>query len=226
MGSGFVDATRTKARGVATMDVPLNVEVSCSDGACGRSTVIIVDPKTQRVTHVVVQDEGNEYLVPIGAISDSSATHIRLSWSVAELRQAESFIQEVPADEEHLDMMSNAMVSSSVFGPYTSPDAAYMVDALGDATMEQELVPANEMAIHQDARVEAIDGTVGEVEEFIIDPETNEISHLVLRKGHFWGERDVSVPVNEIDRVEDDVVYLKLDRKSVGHLPAVRAPKK
>ena len=151
---------------------------------------------------------------------------IRLSWSLAELHQAESFVQEVPADEEHMDMMSNAMVGSSVFGPYTSPDAAYMVEALADATMEQEQVPDNELAIHQDARVEATDGTAGIVDEFIIDPETNKISHLVLRKGHFWGDRDITVPVNQIDRVEDDVVYLKMDKKAIGHLPAVRAPKK
>jgi sporulation protein YlmC with PRC-barrel domain len=188
--------------------------------------VIIVDPRTKQVTHVVVQDEESEYLVPMAAIAASSATHIRLSWSRAELRQASSYIQEVPADEEHLEMMTNVMVGSSVFGPYTTPDAAQMVEALGDATMEQELVPADELALHQGARVEATNGTVGEVDEFVVDPETNSITHLVLRKGHFWGERDVTVPVSEIDRVEDDVVYLRLDRKAVGKLPAVRAPKK
>jgi sporulation protein YlmC with PRC-barrel domain len=208
------------------MDIPLSVEVFCSDGACGRSTVIIVDPQTQQVTHFVVKDEAREYLVPIAVIAESSATSIRLNWSVSELRQAKSFIQEVPADQEHMEMMGDAMVGSSVFGPYTSPDAAYMVDAMADATMEQEQVPANELAIHQDARVEATDGTVGTVDEFIVDPETNKISHLVLRKGHFWGERDITVPLNEIERVEDDVVYLKLDKKTIGHLPAVRAPKK
>ena len=208
------------------MDVPLDVEVYCSDGACGRSTVIIVEPQTQQVTHFVVQDGGFQYLVPIGVIADSSAVRINLSWSREELRHAKSFVEEVPADEAHLEMMSDAMVGSSVFGPYTSPDAAHMVDALSGATMEQELVPDNELAIHQGARVEATDGTVGSVDEFIIDPGTNKLSHVVLRKGHFFGERDVTVPVSEIERVEDDVVYLKLDKRAVGHLPAVRAPKK
>ena len=208
------------------MDVPLNVEVFCSDGACGRSTVIIIDPHTQQVTHFVVQNEGNEYLIPINAIAESSATQLRLSWSRTELRQAKSFIEEVPADEEHMEMMGDAMVGSSVFGPYTSPDAAHMVDAMADAMMEQEQVPANELAIHQDARVEATDGTVGTVDEFVVNAETGKITHLILRKGHFWGDRDVAVPLDKIDRVEDDIVYLRLDRKAIGSLPAVRAPKK
>ncbi len=208
------------------MDVPLNAEVSCSDGTCGRSTVIVVDPRTQQVTHFVVVDDHTAYLVPIGAIADSSTSHIRLSWSIAELLQAEPFTREVPADEEHIEMMRNAKGGSPVFGPYTKEDAAHMVNALGDATMEEEQLPPDEIGIHQNARVEATDGTVGEVAEFIVDAQTNKISHLVLRKGHLWGTRDVWVPVDEIDHIEDDIVYLKLNRRAVDQLPAVRAPKK
>ena len=53
------------------MDIPLNVEVRCSDGAGGKSTVIIVHPGTQQVTHFVVDSHGSEYLVPIGAVAES-----------------------------------------------------------------------------------------------------------------------------------------------------------
>jgi sporulation protein YlmC with PRC-barrel domain len=208
------------------MDVPLNVEVHCSDGACGRSTAIIVDPATNQVTHFVVQDGEAEYLVPISVIADSSATRINLRWSLKELAGAEPFVREVAADEEQLEIMSAAMAGSSALGPYTSPDPAYIADALSNATVMQEHIPENELAIHQEARVEATDGDVGQVDELIIDPETNVISHLVLRQGHFWGKRDITVPVDQIDHVEDDVVYLKLDKKAIGQLPSIHAPKK
>jgi len=208
------------------MDIPLNVEVYCSDGACGKSTVIIVERASRRVSHFVVETPENEYLVPIEAIVASTSVRIDLRWTLEELSHAESFVKEVPADEEHLAMMADAMTSSSVFGPYSSPDAAYVVQALSDATMEEEQVGVNEVAIHRDARIEATDGDVGKVDELIIDPETNKVSHLVLRKGRLWSKRDVTIPLEAVDHVAGDVIYLRLDKKAIEQLPAAPAPNK
>ena len=60
------------------MNIPLITNVRCSDGAAGRSTVIIIDPRTETVTHVVVDSQGTEYLVPIDVISESGTDHIQL----------------------------------------------------------------------------------------------------------------------------------------------------
>ncbi len=207
------------------MDVPLDVEVYCSDGAHGRSTAIIVDPQNEQVTHFVVEAEGSEFLVPIDAVAESAPNRIQLRWSWAELTGAESFTKQVPADEAHMEILAAEMAGSSVLGPYTSPDAAYMAEML-TATMREEQIPDKELAIHSGARVEATDGDIGRVDELLIDPQTNRISHLVLRKGHFWGKRDVTIPVDQIDRVKEDVVYLKLDKAAAGQLPSVPAPKK
>jgi sporulation protein YlmC with PRC-barrel domain len=174
----------------------------------------------------VVQAEGSEYLVPLAAIAESSPVRLQLHWSRAELAHAEPFLKEVPADEAQMALLAAEMAGSSVLGPYTAPDAAYMTEALAAATMRDELVPPNELAIHLEARVEATDGDVGKVDEFVIDPDNNRISHLVLRKGHFWDKRDVTIPVEQIDHVEGDVVYLKLNKAAVGHLPSAPAPQK
>jgi sporulation protein YlmC with PRC-barrel domain len=208
------------------MDVPLNVEVYCSDGVCGRSTAIVVERATRQVTHFVVQSEEGEYLVPIGVIVESSPVRIDLRWSREELRAAEPFVKEVPATEEEIAIMSAAMTQSSVMGPYTAPDAAYMVTYLSNATVPQEQVSEGEVAIHRDDRVEATDGDAGKVDELIIDPATNRISHLVLREGHFWGKRDITIPLDQVDHAANGVIYLKLDKKAIGRLPAVQAPKK
>jgi hypothetical protein len=37
---------------------------------------------------------------------------------------------------------------------------------------------------------------------FVVDPKTGHITHLVLREGHLWGQRDVAIPVNAIERIE------------------------
>jgi len=36
------------------MDTPLDIEVFCTDGPCGQSTAVIINPISQKVTRVLV----------------------------------------------------------------------------------------------------------------------------------------------------------------------------
>jgi sporulation protein YlmC with PRC-barrel domain len=69
--------------------------------------------------------------------------------------------------------------------------------------------------------VEATDGKVGRVDEFLINPKTDHITHLVLREGHPWGRKDVTIPVSQIDHYKENTVYLKLDKHGIEALPAI-----
>jgi hypothetical protein len=42
-----------------------------------------------------------------------------------------------------------------------------------------------------------------------------------MREGHLWGQRDVTIPISKIDRMEENTVYLKLDKESVEALPTI-----
>ena len=50
--------------------------------------------------------------------------------------------------------------------------------------------------MHPGASVEATDGQVGRVQEFVIDPQNNRVTHLVLHEGHLWGKKDVTIPLD------------------------------
>jgi sporulation protein YlmC with PRC-barrel domain len=207
------------------MDIALDAEVHCSDGACGKSTAIIVEPNTEKVTHFVVQVEGSQYLVPIEAIADSTADRIQLRWSREELAAAAPFEKTVFAGEDLGAYTAPGMTGASIAWPYDA-DNAYMLQAAAAAYVPIEQVPEGERAIHSGAYVEATDGGVGHVEAFLIDPGTGRITHLLLRQGHLWGKRDISIPLDQIDRVEDDVVYLKLSKDAIGALPGVPVHRK
>jgi hypothetical protein len=45
---------------------------------------------------------------------------------------------------------------------------------------------------------------------------------MVLEEGHLWGKKDVEIPLADIDRVEDGIVYLTLDKRTIENMPAVR----
>ena len=87
--------------------------------------------------------------------------------------------------------------------------------------VEIERVPHGELDIHRGAKVHATDGKVGQVDEFLVSPDDHLISHLVLREGHLWGKKLVTIPVSEIDHFEADQVFLKLDRQAIEQLPSI-----
>jgi hypothetical protein len=62
---------------------------------------------------------------------------------------------------------------------------------------------------------------VGRVDEFLVNPENEHITHLVMREGHLWGQKDVTVPVSAIDHFDEDTVYLKLNKQEIEALPTI-----
>lgn len=197
------------------MDIPVSAEVKCADGVCGRLTYVIVDPVTRQVTHVVVKERGfphTERLVPVELVLESTPHFLRLRCTEAGLAALEPFSETDYIREEipYFDKTVEAYLMRPYFVPVTT-----MVP------VEHSHVPPGEVAVRRGARVEAIDGRVGQVDEFLVDPQNDHITHLVLREGHWWGQKDVTIPVSQIDRIKEDTVYLKLDKHSIERLPAL-----
>jgi sporulation protein YlmC with PRC-barrel domain len=69
--------------------------------------------------------------------------------------------------------------------------------------------------------VQARDGHVGRVDEFLVDPTNGHITHLIMREGHLWGQKNVTIPVSEIDHIDEDTVHLKMDKREIELLPAI-----
>ncbi len=200
------------------MEIPINAEVNCTDGVYGETTCVIVDPISEQITHVVVQENRGEYaehLVPIAQVVDAAPHQVRLRCTQAELAAMPDFV------EQQFKRVPMPFVrypaEQYMVWPYVIPDGAGTVLT----PVRRELIPNNELALHRGSWVMATDGHVGEVEEFIVDPADAHITHLILRKGHFWGHKDVSIPVTEIDRIEADTIYLKLNKHAIGQLPPI-----
>ena len=67
-----------------TKDIPVRAEVWCSDGLCGRSDELIVNPTTRQVTHLIVKEEQGSYserLVAVENVAESSPKRINLTCS-------------------------------------------------------------------------------------------------------------------------------------------------
>jgi len=200
------------------MDIPINAEVHCSDGPVGTVRCVIINPITKKVTDIAVGEKHFphlEVLIPLKLISETTPECVQLSCTRAELRNREPFteVQFIPGSDSYHDLEYE--FGQYHLWPYVEPDEYEFPSAV-------ERIPYNEFGFHKGAKVWDKDNQrVGTVDEFLIEPSDGHITHLVLRKGHLWGQKDVTIPVSEIDRIEEDEVYLKLNKHKIEQLPAI-----
>lgn len=200
------------------MDIPVDAEVFCTDGLCGRSTCVILNPKTQEVTDLVVKENESphqEILIPVTAITATTPDSINLRYTRHEVADLQPFIE---TDYVQVDIPRPA---DGIY--YMMPYAHPQVETLA---VEHRAIPADELAVRRGTWVEATDGRVGRVDEFLVDPENDHITHLVLREGHLWGQREVTIPVSEIERIEENTVHLKIGKRKIEALPAIPVRRK
>ena len=200
-------------------DIPFNAEVHCVDGRAGWSSAVIIDPIQQKVTHIVVKDNHAPWaggrLVPLERIEESNPEVIRLDCAKSELAKMEPFIA-----KHYVQKEAREYPTSFYGGEGPSYIKAY-VFAAEVVPVEVERVPPGELAVHRSAEVRATDGWVGRVDEFLVDPASQQITHLVLREGHLWGQRELTVPISAIEQVSEETVYLNIDKQTVQSLPDV-----
>ena len=195
------------------MDISINAKVSCSDGPCGRPTRVILKPTTKAITHLVVSNESfpeTDYLVSIDHIVESNADQIRLNCSLEELSKMPIFnqIQFVPSE------LAGFIGGLFLMWPYYSPAGSHIIN-------EKDNIPADELAVRRGSRGEATDGDVGRVDEFLINPDNDRITHLVVHEGHLWGQKDITIPIGLIDHFTGTTIYLKLNKQEIEKLPRI-----
>jgi hypothetical protein len=203
------------------MEIPLNAHVECTDGVCGHSAYVLINPVIEQVTHLVVREDSfpnTEYIVPVDIVSETIADTIQLSCSKAELEKMDPFIKTEYVEEKVSDKYVNYggglyQAGSYYYMPYVIPGMTVQVP------VELRQIPPGELSVRRGTRVEATDGYVGHVDEFVVNPENCHITHLVMREGHLWGQKDVIIPLSAMGDTHDDTVFLNLAKHQIESLP-------
>ena len=192
--------------------IPLNTDVECTDGFCGQSTCVIVDPATFQVTHLAVKQSGGaqtDRLVPVDKITETTPDLIRLNCTATELADLTSF-----TTTEFREVEVPRYIADSYTTHYYVPEITKM-------KVEKEHIPGGKFAVSEGAEVVATDGPVGHVDELWFDPSTGKMTHLILREDHILGDKDVVIPVSVIQTATGDTVRLKVDHATIASLLAI-----
>jgi sporulation protein YlmC with PRC-barrel domain len=201
------------------MEIPLQAQVECTDGVCGLSVYILINPLIDEVTSLVVRETSSntEYIVPVDVVSATIADTIQLRCSKAELEKMLPFVQTEFVQEKVLDYAGYRGgiygLGSYFYMPYVTSEIRVPVSA------EHQQIPTGELAVHRGTRVEATDGYVGKVDEFVVNPENGHITYLVMREGHLWGQKDVIIPISAMNDNGDDTLFLNIDKHQIESLP-------
>lgn len=204
-------------------EFPMDARVECADGPCGKSMAVIVDRETRTVTHIAIEDKSLPHapyqrLVPVDQVVETSPDLIRLRCMRDDVDGMEPFTHTryVPKAGEDYTLYEGGE-SAARHDMWGTPSTVGEVET----KVVAEYVPEGELAVHPGTHVWATDGRVGIVEELIVDPATEQVTHFILQEGHLWDKKDVTIPLSEVDHVEGDTVYLSLDKATIEELPTV-----
>ena len=195
------------------MNITVDTEVYCTDGFYGRSVCVILNPTTEQVTHIVVQQDGlfsHAWLVPISHVIDSSSDRIQLDLNRKEI---EGDMLPFTKTEFLTSDLPNTIYTTDLMWPH-------LIANLEMKTLEHENIPLDELAVRSGAVVEAKDGVIGHLENLVVDPENKHVTQIVIRAGHWLSHSRFAIPVSAIDHFDEDAIYLSLNKQETQTLAA------
>jgi len=192
------------------MEFEVGADVRCTDGSAGKVAALIADPVARALAHIAVEPEhhpGDARLVPVGLVGAASPASVELRCSLAELARLPEFrdIEFVPYVPDYGDL------GASLAWPYYSM-AERQLPVIVDR------VPPGEVEIRRHEQVHAADGAIGRVEGLVVDGE-GRITHVLLQEGHFWGRKEVSIPIGSVDKIDADGIHVRLSKQEIEDLP-------
>lgn len=203
------------------VDLVGGAPVTCTDGACGDISRLVVDPVARAVTHIVVEPKhspGQGRLVPIGLVGERGG-QICLSCSGAEFDELD-YAEEthfISSEGRDLGYGDGEILVWPYYG--LGAETGGLGGVPGPRAYFASRIPAGDVEIRRGECVHATDGDIGRVQGLVVDPSDHHVTHVLLEEGHLWGKKEVSIPIESVTEVSDDGVRLALSRDEVRDLP-------
>ena len=209
----------------------MGAQVFATDGLVGELTAVVVDPVAQAATHLIITPPHHPdlgHLVSLDLVEEDGDP-MRLRVTVAEFRGLDS------AEDEHVLKVSGGKWAAAHGKTFSFPYyrlASLAGGSAGSAAREvqpgyhylpddiSDRVPLGEVDVRRGDEVHATDGWIGSVQGLVIDPADHHVTHVLLAEGHFWGHKQVAIPITNASRVGDSI-RVELTKEQIEQLPPV-----
>ena len=208
------------------MRLELGKQARLADGALRELVDVVIDADTKRVTHVVVEPKDEPEgarLVPMNLVEDNGRRRgISVSCTTETLEAMEPVRQSTylrsseTADRAEgdwdvgvEDVQALTQYSAGFIGE-VGPDLAQ------DALITYDRVPKGEVELrHASAVYSADEHHMGSVYGVVVGSD-DEITHLLLERGHLWWRRELAVPADAVSEIKTDMVVLGVSKDQLG----------
>jgi len=211
-------------RGGEKMKLELGTSIRCADGAMRDLVDVVIDPGSNRVTHVVIrpaQHADDARLVPLSlavCAEKDGECEISLNCSAADVERFDPVHEyevlhtgERRSEDPKWDVGVKDIVVSPNYAPSAFGDYAGALDS--DATISYDRVPTGEIELRHASSVYSADGhQLGSVDGVVVD-DADRLTHLLLERGHLWWKRKVALPTEAISKFESDTLTLSLTKR-------------
>ena len=206
----------------------IGAEASCSDGFCGKVSRLVIDPAARTVTHLVIEPKHRREpgrLVPVHLV-DTTTGQIRLRCTIAEFgaldASEETDLAEGLGYGGGYGQAEAVQGYGGAGGMGVGGSASGMGIGMGlghrTPTVVHNVVPLGETEVGRGESVHALDGEIGKVQGFLVDPGDHHVTHVLLQEGHLWGRKEVAIPISAVTGV-DAGIRLNITKKQVEDLP-------
>ncbi len=211
-----------------TMTFWIGADASCTDGACGQVSRVIVNPVAREVTHLAVDPKhrhGPGRLVPVDLV-DATTGQIRLRCPLAEFQtlrpaqETESGPDLDPTGHGHGHNAPNK-VNWVVVGGSVSMQRSARGEPEAPQQVTVDYVPEGEVEVHRQLTVCATDGDIGQVQGLVVEPGGHQVTHVLLQEGHMRGRKEVAIPIGAVTKIGTLLIHLSLTKHQVKDLPPV-----
>ena len=194
---------------------------TCSDGACGTVSRIVVDPVARELTHLVVEPQhrsGLGRLVPLDLVHPGSdGVELRCTLEQFDALPHAEENDFLPGGSGYADYEAHELYYWPYFGIEGGPDPLV---ANASAIVTHDTLPPGEVGVRRGDRVHASDGEIGRVEGLVVEPGRGHVTHVLLQEGHLWGRKDVAIPIGAVELMADGIT-VAMTKHQIGELPAL-----
>ena len=211
------------------MRLELGKRARCSDGAERELADLVLDAGSRRVTHLVVQPEGNPgdaRLVPVELASAGADEHeISLRCTEQQLEEMSlvhesAYVGTGEQVEEEEDGWEVGVRDMQVIPDYL-PTAA-PGDLAPEVVVTYDRVPKGEIELRHASDIYSADRHhLGSVDGVVVDSD-GRIGQLLLGRGHLWWRREISIPAEAVAELTNDMVTLGVSKSELGTFPSER----
>lgn len=191
---------------------------------------MVIDPTKDEVTHLIIEKGfllKEDKVLPVSFVVDARDDQVTLY-------DVDTSLDRLPTyrEEEYVAVQDEDLAQPFVGGAqimYNYPPLGSTGKSRPGMRLKKEEVkniPEDVEPVKEGSKVFSIDNEhVGNVEEVIIDPDTDDATHLVLSKGLFLVEEKL-IPVGWIDAFDEGEIQLAVDKNVIQRLPKYRRQEK